>query len=131
MRVEIWPRYEVLKVGQSLDLLLLKLDINGAPAHGIVLRTPKLTRFETLPVRSNPIMSKISPKDSLDVVSLDSELACDVNSTGGKGASLAKLGGMSKSFKVINKINLETDYFFKKFYGTLFFRNSRLHPGSS
>ncbi|XP_021956077.1 prodigiosin synthesizing transferase PigC [Folsomia candida] len=97
MRVEIWPNYEAINVDDSLNLLLLQMEINGKESHGIVLRN------------SNPSVPIISSHttgvenwrsvDSNDVfaISLEADACQNTNLVGGKGASLAKLARMNRT----------------------------------
>lgn len=101
MRVEIWPNYEAINVDDSLNLLLLQMEINGKESHGIVLRN------------SNPSVPIISSHttgvenwrsvDSNDVfaISLEADACQNTNLVGGKGASLAKLARMNRTVNVM------------------------------
>lgn len=92
MRVEIWPNYDSVNVNDSLDFVLLQMEINGKEAHGIIIR------ISNPPLLITSAIENRKPVDVTDVlaISLELDICRNTGLVGGKGASLAKLAAMNR-----------------------------------
>ncbi|OXA63662.1 putative phosphoenolpyruvate synthase [Folsomia candida] len=113
MRVEIWPNYDSVNVNDSLDFVLLQMEINGKEAHGIIIR------ISNPPLLITSAIENRKPVDVTDVlaISLELDICRNTGLVGGKGASLAKLAAMNrrtiKEFKTARGFCATTNLFCK------------------